>query len=114
MDLETYNQLYNFLNTLNYPPDTTPAQQLEIRKQSFKYFIKNQQLYQRNQKQLLQPLLVIKTTEVETLIHNIHNEPLGGHLGRDITYNKIASKYYWPNMYRIINNWIKTCDIYQR
>jgi hypothetical protein len=94
--------------------NTTPAQQLEIRKQSFKYFIRNHQLYRRNQKQPSQPLLVIKTTEVETLIHNIHNEPLGGHLGRDITYNKIASKYYWPNMYRVIDQWVKTCDICQR
>ena len=111
MDLETYNQLYNFLNILTYPPNTTPEQQLEIRKQSFKYFVKNQQLYRRNQKQPSQPLLVIKITEVETLIYNIHNELLGGHLGRDITYNKIASKYYWPNMYRVIDNWIKTCDI---
>ena len=71
------------------PPNLTPSQQHVIQKQVQHYFVQNQQLYRRNHKHSTQPLLVIKTNEVESILHNIHNEPLGGHLARDITYNKI-------------------------
>ena len=114
MEIETYHQLFQYLKQLTYPPNLTPSQQLAIQKQAQHYFIQNQQLYRRNRKNPSQPLLVIKTNEVEQTLHNIHNEPLGGHLARDITYNKIASRYYWPGMYKTIDNWIRTCDVCQR
>ena len=113
MEFETYHQLFQYLTQLSYPPNFTSSQQLAIQKQAQHYFIQNQQLYRRNRKNPSQPLLVIKTTEVERILHNIHNESLGGHLARDITYNKIASRYYWPGMYKTIDNWIRTCDVYQ-
>ena len=114
MEIETYHQLFQYLTQLTYPPNLTPSQQLAIQKQAQHYFIQNQQLYRRNRKNTSQPLLVIKINEVEQTLHNIHNEPLGGHLARDITYNKIASRYYWPGMYKTVDNWVRTCDVCQR
>ena len=114
MEIETYQQLYQYLTQLIYPPNLTRTQQFNLQKQAQHYFVQNQQLYRCNRKHLTQPLLVVKTNEVESILHNIHNEPLGGHLARDITYNKIASRYYWPSMYKTIDNWIRTCDICQR
>jgi hypothetical protein len=114
MEFETYYQLFQYLTQLTYPPNLNPSQQLAIQKQAQHYFVQNQQLYRRNRKNSSQPLLVIKTNEIESILHNIHNEPLGGHLARDITYNKIASRYYWPRMYKTIENWIQTCDVCQR
>ena len=80
-------------------------QQLFIQKQAKHYTIYNNLLYRQNSQN---PLLIIKATEVESLLHNIHNEPLRGHLGRDITFNKLVHKYYWPKMYDIVKKWVKT------
>ena len=113
MEFETYHQLFQYLTQLTYPPNLNPSQQLSIQKQAQHYFVQNQQLYRRNRKNSSQPLLVIKTNEIESILHNIHNEPLGGHLARDITYNKMASRYYWLRMYKTIENWIQTCDVCQ-
>ena len=80
MEFETYHQLFQYLTQLTYPPNLNPSQQLAIQKQAQHYFVQNQQLYRRNRKSSSQPLLVIKTNEIESILYNIHNEPLGGHL----------------------------------
>ena len=80
MEPKTYHQLYQYLTQLTYPPDLTSSQQHTIQKQAQHYFVQNQQLYRRNRKHSTQPLLVIKTNKVESILQNIHNEPLGGHL----------------------------------
>ena len=33
----------------------------------------------------------------------------GAHFGRDKTIHKIKTRYFWPSMYRDINNYIKSC-----
>ena len=38
----------------------------------------------------------------------------GGHLGRDKTHSKISPRYYWPNMYTDIEEYVKTCETCQR
>ena len=38
----------------------------------------------------------------------------GAHLGVETTYTKIKERYYWPNMYNDIRNYIETCDNCQR
>ena len=39
---------------------------------------------------------------------------IGGHFGRDKTYEKIASRFYWPNLYFEVSEYITACDICQR
>ena len=114
MDINLYNNLYLYLTQSIYPQSSTPAEQLSIQKQARYYLVYNQLLYRHNKKQIDKPLQVIKITELEALLHNLHNEPFSGHLGRDVTFNKISRDYYWPNMYKTIAEWIKTCDICQR
>ena len=43
-----------------------------------------------------------------------HDGPGGSHFGFDKTYSSIKAKYYWPNMYRDIENHIKSCDACQK
>ena len=43
-----------------------------------------------------------------------HYGPGGSHFGFDKTYSSIKAKYYWPNMYRDIENHIKSCDACQK
>jgi transposase InsO family protein len=34
---------------------------------------------------------------------------LNGHVGTDLTYNTIKQKYYWPNMYKELLNYVSSC-----
>ena len=38
----------------------------------------------------------------------VHDDPTGGHLGMNITLTKIKEKYYWPNMTKDVEYYIKT------
>ena len=94
MDINTYNHLQNFLLTLTYPPSSTLSQQHQLRKQASNFVIINNQLHWKNKKNPSQPLIVIKEMELETVLHNLHDNPLGGHLRRDIVYKKANCRYY--------------------
>ena len=37
----------------------------------------------------------------------------GGHLGRDKTYDKIAAKFYWKNMYEDVTSYVRRCHLCQ-
>ena len=39
---------------------------------------------------------------------------VGGHFGRDKTYEKIASRFYWPEMAKEVRDYVASCDICQR
>ena len=39
---------------------------------------------------------------------------LGGHFGHDKTYEKIAARFYWPEIMLQVKEHIKVCDICQR
>ena len=44
----------------------------------------------------------------------MHNHSLGVHFGTDKMFDKIKSRYYWPQMYEHIRNYVKTCDSCQK
>ena len=44
----------------------------------------------------------------------MHNDPTSGHLGIEATFNKIRSRYYWPQYYEDIKKYVESCDACQR
>ena len=48
------------------------------------------------------------------ILHDHHDTPLAGHLGRDKTLARIKDKFYWPRMDHDIKRYVKTCDTCQR
>ena len=44
----------------------------------------------------------------------MHNHPMGGHCGKDATYDKISTRFWWKEMYNDIWKYIKRCDSCQR
>jgi hypothetical protein len=61
-----------------------------------------------------QKQLAVPTPLRQDIINSYHDAPGGSHFGFDKTYSSIRLKYYWPNMYRDIENHIKSCDPCQR
>ena len=44
----------------------------------------------------------------------MHNDPTAGHFAAEIMFEKIRSRYYWPQMYENIRLYVRSCDICQR
>ena len=45
------------------------------------------------------------------LISRHHDDPLAGHLGIDKTRELIGQKYYWPNLRKDVEVYVKGCDV---
>lgn len=52
---------------------------------------------------------VVPAQERETILKNYHDLPTAGHYGVEGTLNKIAQKYYWPNMRKYVAEYVKKC-----
>ena len=52
--------------------------------------------------------VVIPQILVPLILKAYHND--AGHLGIDKTYDKIRSRYFWPNMYKDVVNHLQKCD----
>lgn len=49
-----------------------------------------------------------------SILHHVHNGPLGGHLGYVKTLHRIKQDFYWPDMKKDLQQYIKECDVCQR
>ena len=58
--------------------------------------------------------LVVPETCRPMIMHLAHTLPWAGHLGRNKTYLRIASRFYWPSMYTDVQTFCKTCPTCQK
>lgn len=54
---------------------------------------------------------VVKESEVQEILRRNHEDPDAAHLGRDRMYYRIGIKYYWPGMYRDVNDYVDNCEL---
>src|SRR3989440_2638265 len=111
MERIKYQELINFLegNVLD-EWDKSKIKQLEKESRNFK--TKDGILYKIGSEERL--LRVLKEDEIDSVIFMTHNHPTGGHFGKDATYNKINTRFWWKGMYKDIEEYIRTCDSCQR
>ena len=48
------------------------------------------------------------------LLHECHDAPTAGHLGKDKTLEQVKRRFYWPGMDADILQYVRTCDACQR
>ena len=111
MNNKTYQDLINYLTTLTYPTDYDEQRKTHLRKNSTQYFVKNHTLYRRNKKGNLR---VVLQDQVEPILFHIHRDVTGAHLGIDAVFEKVKERYYWPQMFEDVRNYVRTCDVCQR
>ena len=46
----------------------------------------------------------------ERILLGYHNGKLGGHQGRERTYESIARDFWWPGMYQDVKRWCQKCE----
>ncbi len=45
------------------------------------------------------------------IMYECHDVPTSGHLGREKTYLALSRDFYWPNQYKWVRKYIRTCEI---
>jgi hypothetical protein len=63
-----------------------------------------------------EPRIVVPFDEVLRLdiLHEYHDTPVSGHLGREKTYLSMSRSFWWPRMYRHTELYVRSCDSCQR
>ena len=94
-----YNNLFNYISSKTLPTEEKAKQQ--VLRQSKNYIIKNSFLYKidKNNKDSL--IRVVKINELNSVLYMFHDDPLGGHFATEPMFNKIRTRYYWPQMYDV-------------
>jgi hypothetical protein len=60
-------------------------------------------------------LYVPASTELKTrILHECHDSPTSGHLGKDKTIEQVKRRFYWPGMDAEIARYVTSCDACQR
>ena len=114
MDTDTYFQLLQYLTDFTIPDHLNEQQRKTLIRKS-KYFAAiNGHLYKKNKKEPNRPLRVARRNEVDTILYNMHSDPLAGHFGLEETFRRIAIRYYWPQYYDDVRNYVRTCNECQR
>ena len=108
MNKEEYKEIYSFLTTGKFSQHVDNKWKIQIETKSKKYFVQHQQLFRKpktgNQR-------VIQPEQVELIIFSLHTAQESAHLGIESTYQKVKERYYWPDMKKTIEEYIKACDI---
>jgi transposase InsO family protein len=75
------------------------------------YELENEQIYRiKNGKRCK----VLRRFELEPVMQIMHDHPISAHFSVKATYEKIKERYYWPNMRKDVEEFIKSCDNCQR
>ena len=93
--------------------DTLPEEKIEadkVRKKATRFWLsKNQKLYKRSFSRLY--LLCVHPEMTESLLEELHEGICGSHTnGRSLAYRAITQGYWWPNMQRETQEYVKKCD----
>ena len=90
MNLDQYQNLYNYLDSNVILLDFTTYQWKQLLNQAKYFMIQNRLLYKKNKKTIDKPFRVIKWTEVDPILYMMHSHPTAEHLGIDAMYHKIS------------------------
>ena len=114
METKRYNLLKCYLTDWTFPEDTTEEERKKLKGQAIHFLVKNQRLFKKNRKNPETPLRVVQKDEVSSLLKRLHEDPLSGHFGINNTYHRAQERYYWPQMFHDVRQFVTRCDTCQK
>ncbi|GMI64861.1 hypothetical protein HRI_000155400 [Hibiscus trionum] len=51
---------------------------------------------------------------MQQLLSTLHDSPHGGHSGKQATFQRLHSYFYWPCMRAMVHSYVQNCDVCQR
>lgn len=58
--------------------------------------------------------IIIQTGLRETVLKQCHDSIIGGHFGFRKTLEKVRQKYYWAELYKYVEQYVRGCDTCNR
>ncbi|KAH3767637.1 Transposon Ty3-I Gag-Pol poly [Pelomyxa schiedti] len=98
----------------------TPEKQAELEAQKQWYTIQDEKLFHlekpvKNKKAAKSLKLCVPEPWKNTIMARYHDSIQGGgHFGVFKTFHAIAAKYWWPNMYEDVRDWVESCPLCQQ
>src|SRR3954454_23658661 len=114
MEEEHYHNIYNYLLFQQVPISFSIQQTQQLDKQSKHYRIEDEILYKKDQNNSTKFHQIVQKRELPALLYMMHNDPISGHFATDVMFNKIKTRYYWPQFYNDIKKYVESCDSCQR
>ena len=65
------------------------------------------------QSRLCSRLCLPRTSLRELVIKELHGGGMSGHLGQDKRWKAVEQRYFWPQLIRDVNNYVKRCSTCQ-
>ena len=96
------------------PAYFTKQQKQQLINQVRNYTIENELLYKKDRKDATKLYRIIRKEELPAVLYMMHNDPTSGHFATDAMFNKIKTRYYWPQYYEDIKKYVESCDACQR
>lgn len=59
-------------------------------------------------------LVLPNSSLISGILKEFHDSPIGGHIGKQTTYARIASDWFWERMKKRIVEYVKNCEVCQR
>ena len=114
MEEQKYQQIFNFLLTQNYPHSFNSQQKQQLKRQANNFKVLNNLLYKIDKNNKSNRIRVVRPYEMEAVLYMFHNDPLAAHASKDKMFEKIKTRFYWPQMYENIREYVESCDSCQR
>jgi hypothetical protein len=115
MEPQQYQNIYLYLKEQVLPTNLQTTKEKQKFKNSCNQFqLKNNYIYKKDKRKINNLLRVIRNFETEPVLFMMHNDSTAGHFAVDKMFEKIRDRYYWPQMYETIRNYVQTCDSCQR
>ena len=114
MNSQHYYNLYNYLLLQQTPNQFSQQQTQQLIRQSRNYVIQHKLLYKKDQKNPTTLYRVIRKKKLFALLYMMHNNLTSEHFATDAMFQKIRTRYYWPQYYEDIRKYVESCDSCQQ
>jgi hypothetical protein len=96
-----------FLTTLTRPPQLSRKEFIAWKKKALQYAVRDGRLYRHTTKGVPPRLVVDDQEKRNRILQDVHDE--SGHKGRESTYFRIYTRYYWENCYQDVKEFVASC-----
>ena len=113
MDNQQYYNLLHYLTSQQYPDTFSTEQQLQLQKQAKNFNVHHNLLYKIDKKKPENYIKLIRKEELSAILYMFHNDPTAAHASKKKMIEKIKTRYYWPQIFEDIREYVSFCDICQ-
>ena len=106
------HRIANYLATLERPEELTRQEYRKLQKEATKYQLKGRHLFRRASKNLPARRIIDAEDDRRRILEALHDQ--SGHKGREGTYSKVNSRYWWEGLYEGVTAYVKSCEECQR